>query len=82
MHLPFCAHFIFSFLFLTGVELRHFSIRNAEGVPSLCNRIYLLQRRITKMVSAAGTRLLQIQVSIQPRQGREDAVSRSQQLTL
>ena len=29
VHLPFCAHFIFSFLFLMGVELRHFSIRNA-----------------------------------------------------
>ena len=29
MHLPFCAHFIFSFLFLTGVELSHFPIRNA-----------------------------------------------------
>ena len=29
VHLPFRAHFIFSFLFLMGVELRHFSIRNA-----------------------------------------------------
>ena len=29
VHLPFCAHFIFSFLFLMGVELRQFFIRNA-----------------------------------------------------
>ena len=37
VHLPFCAHFIFSFLFLMDVELRHFSIKNVQGVPSLCN---------------------------------------------
>ena len=30
-------HVSFYFLILTGVELRHFSIRNAKGVPSLCN---------------------------------------------
>ena len=29
VHPPFCAHFIFFFLFLMGVELGHFSIRNA-----------------------------------------------------
>ena len=37
MHLLFCACFIIFFTFLTGVELRLFSIRNAKGVPSLCN---------------------------------------------
>ena len=37
MHLLFCTRFIIFFTFLTGVELRHFSIRKAKGVPSLCN---------------------------------------------
>ena len=40
MHLLFCRCFIVSFSFLRGVELRHFLIfyiRNAKGVPSLCN---------------------------------------------
>ena len=37
VHLLFCARFINIFLFLRGVELRHFSIHNAMGVPSLCN---------------------------------------------
>ena len=36
--LPFCAHLINIFLFLTGLELRHFSFRDAKGVPSLCNQ--------------------------------------------
>ena len=35
MHHLFCAHFFF--LIFTGVELRHFSIINAKGMPSLCN---------------------------------------------
>ena len=37
MHLLFCARFIIFFTFLAGVELRRFSIRNAKGVPNLCN---------------------------------------------
>ena len=31
VHLPFCAHFIFSFLFLMGVELRHFFHQKCLG---------------------------------------------------
>ena len=37
VHLLFCAHLINIFLFLTGVELRHFFLLRCLGVPSLCN---------------------------------------------
>ena len=37
VHLPFCAHLLNIFSFLTGVELRHFFHLKCLGVPSLCN---------------------------------------------
>ena len=37
VHLLFCACFIFFFSFLRGVELRHLTVCNTLGVPSLCN---------------------------------------------
>ena len=37
VHLLFFAHFMIFFSFLRCVELRHFFIRNAKMVPSLCN---------------------------------------------
>ena len=37
MHLPFCAYLIIIFLFLTGVEVRHFPSK-LRGVSDLCYR--------------------------------------------
>ena len=37
MHLPFSAHLINMFAFLTGVELRQFLLPSCLGVLSLCN---------------------------------------------
>ena len=36
VHLLFCAHFPTFFSFWTVVELRHFTIQNAQRVPGLC----------------------------------------------
>ena len=37
VNLLFCARFIIFFHFLRGVELRHLSVPNTLGVPSLCS---------------------------------------------
>ena len=39
VQLPFCGHLIDVFEFLRGVELRHFTIRNAYEVFGLCDLV-------------------------------------------